>query len=141
MAKTPLAANITDGTAGHANLHNEERTRINTVANDTGWVDIKSKLANGWTANNIFIRRVGKVVSLRVSGLTGAAATATQVMPAQTGYWAPNNLCFPAFGESGGTMTQFKVQPAGIALNQSAILHSDNQMFTWLVDDDAAWPA
>jgi len=42
---------------------------------DTGWRDVSSLLANGWTATRLHVRRIGYVVYWRVAALDSTSAT------------------------------------------------------------------
>ena len=88
-ANTPLTTNIVDGQAGHAALHSEERGRINSAANDTGWRIITPLLVNGWTVayGMLRLRRIGSRVTLRVLNLKGGSSSV--FLPAIPAGFAP----------------------------------------------------
>ncbi|MGO3084274.1 hypothetical protein [Ancrocorticia populi] len=56
------------------------------VYGDTGWRNVTSLLANGWTADYVHIRRVGDVVTVRANRLGGSAATNQTFLNAIAGF-------------------------------------------------------
>lgn len=78
MPNTTLPTNVTAGTSGHADFHNQLHTEVNRITRDTGLRDISSFLMNGWTLKSggyAYIRRVDNQVYLYLNGLDGSAAT------------------------------------------------------------------
>lgn len=55
---------------------------------DTGWVDARPLLINGWTATMLKIRRQGGLTRVQFSGLDNVAATAGYFVRLPTGYGA-----------------------------------------------------
>lgn len=60
----------------------------NVEVGDTGWVDIRSSLINGWTATTMRVRRMGNKTLLRFTGLNATAATSDNFIVIPYGYGA-----------------------------------------------------
>lgn len=76
-----------DQTAGRAiytwdDLNNREQL----IYGDTGWRNITANLLNGWAGGTIYLRRVGSVVTMRLTGTSGANKTAVDFIGMDLGF-------------------------------------------------------
>lgn len=79
---------------------------------DTGWRNMASLLANGWTATYVHVRRTGSTVWLRIRGLSGAGATATTVLTLPTGF-RPSSTLTGLLVSTSGTVLRPQVSASG----------------------------
>ncbi|WDF32257.1 sialate O-acetylesterase [Arthrobacter agilis] len=64
------------------------RAVVNTPAvTDTGWRDISALLKNGWTANQLHVRRIGKDLRIRARVLNGVNATSKTIATLPVGFF------------------------------------------------------
>lgn len=77
-----LPTNITPGTTATFEQDVEAAWAfINDASRDTGWRNVTSLLANGWTATAVYVRRIDEWVFWEFRTLDGSAATTAAVMP------------------------------------------------------------
>ena len=57
---------------------------------DTGWVDVRASILNGWTATELKIRRQGDTTRVRFKGLNNSAATSQYFFKLPDGYGGNN---------------------------------------------------
>lgn len=76
-----------DQTAGRSAYdYNPEADQEQLVYSDTGWRNITAAAANGWTASNLLIRRVGARVTMVVEALNGSAGTSDIAIALPSGF-------------------------------------------------------
>lgn len=71
------------------------------IFGDTNWRNVSASLMNGWTGT-VWLRRKGDQIIYRFTGVSGAAATASQLLPGFPGAVAINSgkVSFPYLGRT-----------------------------------------
>ena len=106
-------------------------------AYDTGWRNMASLLANGWTATYMHVRRTGSTVWLRIRGLSGAGATATTVLTLPTGF-RPSSTLTGLLVSTSGTVLRPQVSasgPVALAIGSQSATDTVDQLVTWTTDE------
>ncbi len=112
--------------------------RAQMVYYDSGWRDISSLLANGWTGQ-LFVRRTDNVVLLRSAGLSGAGATADTVATLPTGFRSEStiNQILPA-NATDATVLRAQMTSAGAIILPRAVATAVSS--TWPMSTTNALP-
>ncbi len=90
-----------DTTAGRVMYQwDEANNREQTVYADTGWRNITTDLANGWTGSVVSVRRYGATVFLRMYQVNGTAQTANTILTLPAGFRSGTFQYEPIYTES-----------------------------------------
>ena len=81
--KTSTPGIIEDSTTGRRALTFPTGT---SEVGDTGWVDVRAGILNGWTATELKIRRQGNTTRVRFKNLNNSAATSQYFYSLPNGY-------------------------------------------------------
>lgn len=100
---------------------------------DTGWVSRSP--SGGWTATSTSIRRVGPLVTLRVTNLSSASATADGWIAIPAGYRPSANCTFVAI--IGNSVSQIKASATGGTLATTRPISGDGRTFEiqWMTEE------
>lgn len=61
---------------------------------DTGWVDLRGALINGWTAETIMVRRQGNTTRIRIKHLDRTASTSSYFLNLPLGYGGDTSMSY-----------------------------------------------
>ncbi|AOZ65105.1 hypothetical protein KDI99_gp02 [Arthrobacter phage Greenhouse] len=94
--------NIDNGAGKVVTLWDETANRSQLIFGDTGWRDVSSLLINGWTASQIYLRRYGDRVTLKMYNVDGAAAAGVpSILNLPLGFRPPHGTStFPVYTQS-----------------------------------------
>lgn len=111
---------------------------------DTGWRDITSSLSNGWSASNVYIRRVNNTTEIIFNALAAGSSTGSTVytIPAE---FRPNTVMPSTRGllntaAGPAVFYRFDVASAVVSQNYATSIPTMYGRISWH-NDNASWPA
>ncbi len=105
---------------------------------DTGWRNVSSDLANGWTGGTLYIRRVGNRVAVRLSDIVGTSASSNTFYSAPVPFWA-DAVISQAVQTAYGTFTAqvVRIDDADLLANRTVATGLTGEI-SWTTD--RSWP-
>ncbi|ASD52247.1 hypothetical protein QCN32_gp22 [Arthrobacter phage Niktson] len=114
-----------DNTSGRAvYMWDETGNRSQLLYGDTGWRSITSGLINGWTGNNVKLRRYGSRVTFTAYALDGAAKTANQFYAVPVGYRPQGNTYVAAYSSAANGLTYVTISASDGLLGLPAAINA-----------------